>query len=103
MEIDEAVKDVSTELLSQPPSIPWRQVAAMRNQLAHRYFDTSHAVVAHTVGPDLVELLAAPGHCWRHWTPQAEPIPGDRSKADPRPTRAPCPGAETARSKVSDR
>ena len=31
----------------------------MRDQQAHRYFDTSHAIVAHTVGPDLVELLAA--------------------------------------------
>ena len=59
IEIGEAVKDVSTELLSQQPSIPWRQVAAMRDQLAHRYFDTSHAIVANTVGPDLAELLAA--------------------------------------------
>ncbi len=59
IEIGEAVKDVSAELLSQQPSIPWRQVAAMRNQLANRYFDTSHAIVAQTVGSDLVELLAA--------------------------------------------
>jgi uncharacterized protein with HEPN domain len=33
----------------------------MRDQLAHRYFDTSHAIVAQTVGVDLVELLAATG------------------------------------------
>ena len=46
IEIGEAVKDVSPELLSRQPSIPWRQVAAMRDQLAHRYFDTSHAIVA---------------------------------------------------------
>ena len=31
----------------------------MCDQLAHRYFDTSHAIVAQTVGADLVELLAA--------------------------------------------
>ena len=61
IEIGEAVKDVSPELLSRQPSIPWRQVAAMRDQLAHRYFDTSHAIVAQTVGADLVELLAAVG------------------------------------------
>ena len=61
IEIGEAVKDVSPELLAQQPSIPWRQVAAMRDQLAHRYFDTSHAIVAQTVGADLVELLAATG------------------------------------------
>ena len=59
IEIGEAVKDVSPELLGQQPTIPWRQVAAMRDQLAHRYFDTSHAIVAQTVGSDLVELLAA--------------------------------------------
>ncbi len=59
LDVLEAVKDVSPVLLSQQPSIPWRQVAAMRDQLAHRYFDTLHAIVAHTVGPDLVELLAA--------------------------------------------
>jgi uncharacterized protein with HEPN domain len=57
MEIGEAVKDISSEVLAQQ-SIPWRQVAAMRDQLG-RYFDTSHAIVDHTVGPDLVELLAA--------------------------------------------
>ena len=61
IEIGEAVKDISPELLAQQPSIPWRQVAAMRDQLAHRYFDTSHAIVAQTVGADLVELLAATG------------------------------------------
>ncbi len=32
----------------------------MRDQLAHRYFDTSHAIVAQAVGADL-ELLAATG------------------------------------------
>ena len=59
IEIGEAVKDVSPELLGQQPTIAWRQVAAMRDQLAHRYFDISHAIVAQTVGSDLVELLAA--------------------------------------------
>ena len=59
IEIGEAVKDVSTHLLSQQPSSPWRQVAAMRNELAHRYFDTSHAIIAETVGSDLAELTAA--------------------------------------------
>lgn len=59
IEIGEAIKDVSPDLLGQQFSIPWRQVAAMRDQLAHRYFDTSHAIVAQTVGSDLVELLTA--------------------------------------------
>ena len=59
IEVGEAVKDVSPGLLAHQPSIPWRQVAAMRDQLAHRYFDTSHAIVTQTVGADLVELLPA--------------------------------------------
>ena len=59
IEIGEALKDVAPDLLGQQLSIPWRQVAGMRDQLAHRYFDTSHAIVAQTVGSDLVELLAA--------------------------------------------
>ena len=59
IEIGEAVKDIPAELLDQQPPLPWRQVAAMRDQLSHRYFDTSHAIVAQTVGADLVELLAA--------------------------------------------
>ena len=33
----------------------------MRDQLAHWYFDTSHAIVAQTVGADFAELLAATG------------------------------------------
>ena len=61
IEIGEAVKDVSPELLSQQSSIPWRQVAAMRKQLAHCHYDTSQAIVSQTVSADLVELLAATG------------------------------------------
>lgn len=44
MEIGEAVKDIDTALLARAPSIPWKQIAAMRDQLAHRYFDTSHSM-----------------------------------------------------------
>ncbi len=53
------MKDLDVSLLSQQPEIPWRQVAAMRDQLAHRYFDTSHVVVQHTVTTDLPELATA--------------------------------------------
>ena len=44
---------------STTASIPCRQVAARRDQLAHRYFHTSHAAVAQTVGADLVKLPTA--------------------------------------------
>lgn len=61
VEIGEAVKDVSSELLGQQPLISWRQVAAMRDQLAHRYFDTSHAIATQTVGSDLAEFGSKTG------------------------------------------
>ena len=59
LEIGEAVKALPADLLSIEPHIPWKQVAAMRNHLAHRYFDTSHAVLSATVDHDLPELELA--------------------------------------------
>jgi uncharacterized protein with HEPN domain len=59
IEIGEAVKALSGGLLVMEPSIPWEQVAGMRDRLAHRYFDTSHAIVTDTVTNDLPELAAA--------------------------------------------
>lgn len=59
IEIGEAVSAIDSELLAQEPSIPWADVAAMRNRLAHRYFDTAHAVVQATVDHDLPPLVSA--------------------------------------------
>lgn len=59
IEIGEAVKDLPTAMRSGESGIPWKAIAAMRDQLAHSYFDTSHSIVEATVGADLVELEAA--------------------------------------------
>ena len=59
IEIGEAVKDIDPEVLAAEPSIAWRDIAAMRDHLAHRYFDTSHAIVQATIDQDLPTLLAA--------------------------------------------
>ncbi len=59
IESGEAVKDLPSPLLAHAPEIPWRQVAQMRDHLAHRYFDTSRQVVAATVADDLPALLRA--------------------------------------------
>ena len=59
LEIGEAVKSLSPSLLATEPSILWKNIAAMRDQLAHRYFDTEHAIVNGTVTDDLEPLLAA--------------------------------------------
>lgn len=59
LEIGEAVKATSPSLLGTEPGIPWKNIAAMRDQLAHRYFDTEHAIVTGTVKDDLEPLFAA--------------------------------------------
>lgn len=59
IEIGEAVRAISPALLDREPDVPWVDVAGMRNHLAHRYFDTEHAIVRATVDHDLPPLIAA--------------------------------------------
>jgi uncharacterized protein with HEPN domain len=59
IEIGEAVKSIGDDLLETEPGIPWAQIAAMRDRLAHRYFDISHAIIAATITNDLPELDTA--------------------------------------------
>ena len=59
IEIGEAVKAITPELLAVEPAVPWQDIAGMRDHLAHRYFDTDHAIVAATVEHALPPLLAA--------------------------------------------
>jgi uncharacterized protein with HEPN domain len=59
IEIGEAVKGIGDDLLGTEPGIPWLQIAAMRDRLAHRYFDISHAIIAATIANDLPELQTA--------------------------------------------
>lgn len=59
IEIGEAVKSITPETLAREPDISWRDIAGMRDYLAHHYFDTIHAVVAATVAGDLPSLVAA--------------------------------------------
>ena len=59
LEIGEAVKALPDDLLATQPSIPWRQIARMRDHLAHRYFDTAHAILQATVDQDLPDLERA--------------------------------------------
>ena len=59
LEIGEAVQALPAELLDTQPGIPWRQIARMRDHLAHRYFDTAHAILQATVDDDLPKLERA--------------------------------------------
>lgn len=60
LEIGEAVKALPADLLDTQPGIPWSQIARMRDHLAHRYFDTAHAILQATLDDDLPELERAP-------------------------------------------
>lgn len=59
IEIGEAVKALPANLLDHEPELPWSEIARMRDHLAHRYFDTTHAIVASTVENDLPQLRRA--------------------------------------------
>jgi uncharacterized protein with HEPN domain len=59
LEIGEAVKALPAGMLSTQPGIPRSQIARMRDHLAHRYFDTDHAVLQATVDNDVPELERA--------------------------------------------
>lgn len=65
IEIGEAVKGIDAALLTTEAGIPWQDIAGMRDHLAHRYFDTDHAIVASTVDRDLPRLLEAVGRLMR--------------------------------------
>lgn len=59
IEIGEAVKDLDEATKEAEPGIPWAEIAGMRDYLAHRYFDTTHAVVMTTARSDVPQLAAA--------------------------------------------
>jgi uncharacterized protein with HEPN domain len=59
LEIGEAVKALSDDLTATEPEIPWRQIARMRDHLAHRYFATLPEMIQDTVDTDLAPLESA--------------------------------------------
>ena len=59
IEIGEAIKAISSELLDTEPGHPWTDIARMRDRLAHRYFDTTHSQITGAVEHDLEPLKAA--------------------------------------------
>jgi uncharacterized protein with HEPN domain len=65
LEIGESVKQLDPGLRANEGDIPWRDIIRLRDLLAHRYFDTAHAVVQDIVDNDIKPLLQACGD-WRH-------------------------------------
>ena len=56
IEIGEAMKQISPDLLATETSVPWQSVAGMRDRLTHHYFDTSHAILQRTIDEDIPML-----------------------------------------------
>jgi uncharacterized protein with HEPN domain len=56
VEIGEAVKSLPTELTGTEPGVPWREIARMRDHLAHHYFDTNRELVERVLARDLAPL-----------------------------------------------
>ena len=56
--IGEAVKALPPELLDQEPKVPWREVARLRDLLAHHYYRVDPQVIRRTVDVPLRDLQA---------------------------------------------
>lgn len=54
--IGEATKQLSKEVRDQYPSIPWRDIAGMRDKLIHEYFAVNLEIVWETVHKDFPEV-----------------------------------------------
>lgn len=62
IQIGQSVKDAQAEGLDLPrlqPEIPWRSIAGMRDQLAHKYWRLDAAIVWSVVENDLPKLRKA--------------------------------------------
>ena len=56
LEIGEAVKALSSTTTSAEPDTKWRQIAGMRDVLAHHYFATHPEIIQATIDKDLDPL-----------------------------------------------
>jgi uncharacterized protein with HEPN domain len=54
--LGEAAGRVTPEIRERHPGVPWRDIAATRNRVIHRYFDVDMGIVEAIVGNDLPTL-----------------------------------------------
>ena len=57
--IGEAVKALPADLLARQPLVPWREVARLRDLLAHHYYRVDAQIIRRTVEAPLRELRDA--------------------------------------------
>ncbi|MBA2640132.1 MAG: DUF86 domain-containing protein [Nocardioidaceae bacterium] len=76
LEIGEAVKSLSTEITNSEPEIKWRDIAGMRDFLAHHYFATNPEVVEAVIDKDLQPLADSVARMRSRLPDAAEPTDG---------------------------
>ena len=59
MVLGEAVKGLSDETKARRPEIPWREIAGLRDLLAHEYYQIEIGVIDDIVARDLAPLALA--------------------------------------------
>ncbi len=59
MILGEAVRGMSDETKARRPEIPWREIAGLRDLLAHEYYQIEMRVIEDIVTRDLAPLAAA--------------------------------------------
>lgn len=57
--IGQAVKNLSEDVRSRQPHIPWKQIAGMRDKVIHDYFGVNLEIVWAVIVKDLPELEIA--------------------------------------------
>lgn len=57
--IGEAVKALPAELLALQPQVPWREIAKLRELLAHHYYRVDAQVIRRTVEAPMQQLIDA--------------------------------------------
>jgi len=57
--IGEAVKTLPAELLALQPQVPWREIAKLRDLLAHHYYRVDAQVIRRTVEAPMEQLRDA--------------------------------------------
>ncbi len=53
----EAVKRLPDDLRAKHPSVPWRQIAGMRDRLSHGYDSVDYELLCNAVRDDVPQLL----------------------------------------------
>jgi uncharacterized protein with HEPN domain len=76
LEIGEAVKALGPEVTSTEPDIKWRDIAGMRDFLAHHYFASNPDVVQAVIDKDLQPLADAVARLRSRLPDAAEPTDG---------------------------